>query len=104
MIPFSFGRYDRIGRRLQNVRQNVRLVEMAHASAVFHDPRHPYTQRLLSAAPVPHPRRRRIHERPSTTQIVSPIYPLDHQVEPSTYDEVTPATSFFAQTEPDEFA
>ena len=67
-----------------------RLVELGPRPAVFEDPRHPYTQRLLSAVPVPDPRRRRIHEKPSATQITSPIYPAGHQVEPSAYDEVTP--------------
>ena len=67
-----------------------RLVEMGPRPAVFEDPRHPYTQRLMSAVPVPDPRRRRIHEKPSATQIASPIYPVDHEVEPSAYDEVTP--------------
>jgi peptide/nickel transport system ATP-binding protein/glutathione transport system ATP-binding protein len=67
-----------------------RLVELGPRPAVFEDPCHPYTKRLLSAVPVPDPRRRHVHERPSGTQIASPIYPLDHQAEPSTYDEVTP--------------
>lgn len=67
-----------------------RLVEMGPRAAVFHDPRHPYTRRLLEAVPVPDPRRRRIHEKPSEAQIRSPTYPIGHQVEPSTYDEVDP--------------
>ncbi|MCA9558825.1 MAG: ATP-binding cassette domain-containing protein, partial [Myxococcales bacterium] len=35
-----------------------RVVELAPADALFADPRHPYTQALLAAAPVPDPRRR----------------------------------------------
>ncbi len=36
-----------------------RLVELAEADALFRAPHHPYTQALLSAAPVPDPERRR---------------------------------------------
>jgi ABC-type oligopeptide transport system ATPase subunit len=68
-----------------------RLVELGPRPAVFEDPRHPYTQALMSAVPVADPRRRRIHEAPSAMPIVSPIFPLGHQPEPSRYDEVTPS-------------
>ena len=67
-----------------------RLVELGPRPAVFEDPRHPYTKTLMSAVPVADPRRRRIHEAPNASPIVSPIYPLGHRPEPSTYDEVTP--------------
>jgi oligopeptide/dipeptide ABC transporter ATP-binding protein len=36
-----------------------RLVELADTDALFDAPHHPYTQALLSAAPVPDPERRR---------------------------------------------
>jgi oligopeptide/dipeptide ABC transporter ATP-binding protein len=36
-----------------------RIVELADKTSVFDRPHHPYTQALLSAAPVPDPRRRR---------------------------------------------
>ncbi|MCJ2016332.1 MULTISPECIES: ATP-binding cassette domain-containing protein [unclassified Methylobacterium] len=32
-----------------------RIVELAEADALYADPRHPYTRRLLAAVPVPHP-------------------------------------------------
>jgi oligopeptide/dipeptide ABC transporter ATP-binding protein len=35
-----------------------RIVELAEAKAIYHDPRHPYTQALLSAVPVPDPTRK----------------------------------------------
>jgi peptide/nickel transport system ATP-binding protein/glutathione transport system ATP-binding protein len=67
-----------------------RLVELGARPAVFEDPRHPYTMALMSAVPVADPRRRRIHENPSVKPIVSPIFPLGHRPELSSYDEVTP--------------
>lgn len=45
---------DRVGVMLQG-----KLVEMGPAREVFGDPRHPYTQALLSAIPIPDPRRER---------------------------------------------
>jgi ABC-type oligopeptide transport system ATPase subunit len=68
-----------------------RLVELGPRPAVFEDPRHPYTKTLMAAVPVADPRRRRIHEPPSATPIVSPIHPLGRRPEPSVYDEVTPS-------------
>jgi ABC-type glutathione transport system ATPase component len=68
-----------------------RLVELGPRAAVFEDPRHPYTKTLMAAVPVADPRRRRIHEAPSASPVVSPIFPLGHAPEPSRYDEVTPS-------------
>ena len=53
-----------------------RVVELADKAALYGDPRHPYTQALLSAIPVPDPRR----ERNKTVQLLqgdlpSPINP-----------------------------
>jgi len=67
-----------------------RIVELGPRSAVLEDPRHPYTKALLSAVPIADPRNRRIHEKPSSSLIPSPIFPLGHKPERSTYDEVAP--------------
>ncbi len=40
------------------VMRRGRIVEMGETERLFRDPRHPYTQRLLEAIPVPDPRRR----------------------------------------------
>lgn len=49
------------------------IVEMGTRDQIFGNPRHPYTQRLLSAVPIPDPARRgRVHLRP-TSEIPSQI-------------------------------
>jgi oligopeptide transport system ATP-binding protein len=40
-----------------------RLVELAEADALYNGPRHPYTQALLSAAPIPDPQAARHRRR-----------------------------------------
>jgi ABC-type glutathione transport system ATPase component len=67
-----------------------RLVEVGPRPAVFEDARHPYTKALIAAVPVADPRRRRIHETASAKPLASPIFPIGHAAERSTYDEVTP--------------
>ncbi|MHB1397513.1 MAG: ABC transporter ATP-binding protein [Trichloromonadaceae bacterium] len=51
-----------------------RIVELAAAEALYRAPRHPYTEALLNAVPVPDPQRRRSH-RPLQGEIPSPINP-----------------------------
>ncbi|AZQ66152.1 ABC transporter ATP-binding protein [Silicimonas algicola] len=67
-----------------------RIVELGPRSAIFEDPRHPYTQALLKAVPVADPRRRKTEKDLNFKPIPSPIFPVGHVPEPSTYEEVTP--------------
>jgi peptide/nickel transport system ATP-binding protein/glutathione transport system ATP-binding protein len=67
-----------------------RIVEIGPRAAVFENPRHPYTQQLLSAVPIADPRNRRFKDDLSFKPITSPIFPLGHEPAPSTYTTVGP--------------
>ena len=51
-----------------------RIVEIGTTDEIFKDPQHPYTKALLSAIPIPDPRRRASHI-PLTGDVPSPINP-----------------------------
>jgi len=51
-----------------------KIVEMAPKKALFDDPKHPYTQALLSAIPIPDPKKRR-KEKILMGDVPSPINP-----------------------------
>jgi len=51
-----------------------KIVEIGSLRDVYEDPRHPYTQALLEAVPVPDPRRRRSKPMPAG-EIPNPIHP-----------------------------
>ena len=52
-----------------------RIVEQAPRDALYANPRHPYTRALLSAVPVPDPRRRSAAHRRSRGDVPSPLHP-----------------------------
>ncbi len=49
------------------------IVEIGPRRAVFEDPRHPYTRKLMEAVPVADPARRRRHRELLSDEIPSPI-------------------------------
>lgn len=53
------------------------IVEIGPRSAIIENPKHPYTQQLMNAVPVPDPRQRRVRTGLMTEEINSPVRPLD---------------------------
>lgn len=64
------------------------IVEIGPRKAVFDNPHHPYTKKLMAAVPVPDPARRRIKRNLSTDEIKSPIRPLGYSPPVRQYREV----------------
>ncbi len=64
------------------------IVEIGPRQAVFDNPQHPYTKKLMAAVPVPDPARRKLKRNLSTDEIKSPIRPVDYQPPARQYREV----------------
>ncbi len=69
------------------------IVEIGPRSAIFGNPQHPYTKRLLEAVPVPDPARRLIKRVVANNEIRSPIRPADYVPPVRLYREVSPGHS-----------
>jgi peptide/nickel transport system ATP-binding protein len=65
------------------------IVEIGPRSAVFDNPQHEYTRKLMSAVPVPDPTRRAIKRNMATDEIKSPIRPVDYVSPVRRYREVS---------------
>jgi peptide/nickel transport system ATP-binding protein len=65
------------------------IVEIGSRAQVFGDPQHPYTQKLLSAVPLPDPTRRRERRPISNEEIANAIRPPDHVPPQRHYREVS---------------
>ena len=66
------------------------IVEIGPRAAVLDTPRHPYTQRLISAVPVPDPSQRRVRAGLMTEEIKSPTRPLGWTPPPTRLVQVGP--------------
>ena len=66
------------------------IVEIGPRRAIFENPQHPYTKRLLAAVPIPDPTRRGIRRGLSNDEIKSPVRPLSYVPPKRDYIEVSP--------------
>ncbi len=65
------------------------IVEIGPRRAILENPQHPYTQSLISAAPIPDPSIRRVRSGLITDEIKSPVRALDWVAAPLPFHEVT---------------
>jgi peptide/nickel transport system ATP-binding protein len=66
------------------------IVEIGPRAAIFENPQHPYTKRLMAAVPVPDPDRRTIRRGLSNDEIRSPVRAPDYVPPARTYRDVSP--------------
>ena len=66
------------------------IVEIGPRAAIFENPQHPYTRRLMAAVPVPDPARRAIRRGLSNDEIRSPVRAPDFSPPKRQYREVSP--------------
>jgi peptide/nickel transport system ATP-binding protein len=66
------------------------IVEIGARAAIFSNPQHPYTKRLLEAVPVADPARRHERRPVSNEDIKSPLRPLDYDPPVRAYRTVSP--------------
>ena len=65
------------------------IVEIGPRAAVFGNPQHEYTKKLLAAVPIPDPDRRHERKLGLGEELKSPIRPVAYEVRPPEYREVS---------------
>ncbi|MDO3432086.1 ABC transporter ATP-binding protein [Rhizobium sp. CBN3] len=66
------------------------IVEIGPRAAIFENPQHPYTKKLISAVPVPDPDRRHEKRLVANDEVKSPMRPIDYAPPKASYREVGP--------------
>ncbi|TYL95474.1 ABC transporter ATP-binding protein [Bradyrhizobium rifense] len=66
------------------------IVEIGPRAALFGNPQHPYTEKLMAAVPVPDPARRGTRREVANDEIRSPVRAPDYQPPARQYREVSP--------------
>lgn len=66
------------------------IVEIGPRAAVFDNPQHAYTKKLMAAVPVPDPARRGVKRGISNDELKSPIRPMGFQTPTRNYKTVSP--------------
>ena len=65
-------------------------MEIGPRAAIFENPQHSYTKKLMEAVPLPDPARRTLRRGMSVDELKSPIRPLDYKIEARRYRTVSP--------------
>jgi glutathione transport system ATP-binding protein len=66
------------------------IVEIGPRRAIFENPQHAYTKRLMAAVPVADPARRHLERALLQGEIPSAIFPVGHEPDPKPLQEVGP--------------
>jgi peptide/nickel transport system ATP-binding protein len=66
------------------------IVEIGPRAAIFADPQHDYTKKLIAAVPVPDPARRGIRRNAAIDELKSPVRPVGYNAPVRSYKEVSP--------------
>jgi peptide/nickel transport system ATP-binding protein len=65
------------------------IVEIGPRAAIFANPQHPYTKKLMAAVPVPDPARRGIRRNAGIEELKSPVRPMGYIAPQRTYQEIS---------------